>query len=700
MKMKYREKILIITLSSLFVFVGNVFAMMNKYPIIAGQEFNEESNIPQMALYFFMVFVAFGAFLLFARLLFIGLKLTTGGTLQEAKSDIKGPLIGMMILLSVYLIVNTINPDLTEWDGLDKKCAEGFYYKVKKVENGEEFISWECITESKGNLPELDEKLEEKISPCIYKAVIAYPEPDYKGTPKTLFDDPSFDDTGCPVPDIDLIGYKSVKILPKLDGLYIYDKEENQYYVKKELDNLSKLDFNKDSIKKIEVMNRDYSEPILDPGNHNNKIEKDYYYGVSFQSPQFREQCQIFDEDKAYEETETYSVLTVRSRIKENKPDESYIYLYPVTDCGRNYNKDEDTPIKPDPEGGAECGEADGNETDSCPPPGKSCNYGDRENVLDENGVCSWDCVSKDKKETVSCSAPKPSPEEKAKCGEADDKETDKCPPSGELCAFGKEEGLTETTIGCGWSCVSDNGDKRVLCFAPKPSASVDSKDKAECGEATKIVTDKCPPSGKLCSFGVKSKESETSTECEWSCESENGVNEVDCFAPKIPSLPTSELKSYLRGKMGVVSDYLKNVIESISDWAYEAVFADNDPKNNEIITEELTDFDTLKNVCKIKMPEAGTSAKDLEIIINEECGDLFLKDSGGKKYYDIKSIKLDTLGAVVIRGSNDKCLYFSRRQIERSGGCIGDLQGSDIYDSSLKEGAVRPKSIIVIMDE
>ncbi len=104
-----------------------------------------------------------------------------------------------------------------------------------------------------------------------------------------------------------------------------------------------------------------------------------------------------------------------------------------------------------------------------------------------------------------------------------------------------------------------------------------------------------------------------------------------------------------------------------------------------------------MKKVCKIKVPEAGAEVSFVDL--KEACGDVFESGKDGK-IYDIRSIKVDAMASVVIRGSNKKCLYVSRRQIERSGGCIGELRGSDVYDTSLLKEAVRPKSIVIMTDE
>ncbi|MDD4409954.1 MAG: hypothetical protein PHW52_04885, partial [Candidatus Pacebacteria bacterium] len=189
--------------------------------------------------------------------------------------------------------------------------------------------------------------------------------------------------------------------------------------------------------------------------------------------------------------------------------------------------------------------------------------------------------------------------------------------------------------------------------------------------------------------------------------------NHVACGASNKKTFTATPTKDLCKGGNP------KDLVEISDGWSWTCVGGDNETVNCKAFSfsetdkdtgegdpgpnvdpQEMTDLEAVKKVCKIKVPEAGTSASELEVMIKEECGDLFAKKNSKGEFYDVRSIKVDALVSVVIRGSNDKCLYVSRNEIERSGGCIGELRGSDVYDTSVTDNAVRPKSLVIMSSE
>ncbi|MDD4410072.1 MAG: pilin, partial [Candidatus Pacebacteria bacterium] len=329
-----------ISITSSLLFAGNVLAMMNNYPTIAGKTFDDNTTFTGIFIYFFVLFVSIGAVIMVILVLNSGVRMITGGRFPEEKKKFIGSLIGFMVLLSTYLIINTINPEILKVNDPSKICKDGFEFKIEKSEinsKGEEetMTDYICVKTDIPELPKIVGTGESDMTPCTYKAVIGYSEPNYQGAATTLFDDTTPDDAGCNTPSISLAGYKSVRVLPKIPGLYIYDTAGPQTFLQAEVDDISKFGYKKDSISKVEVLNRDYHAPITDPQNENNKIKQDYIYGVAFKSPAYKEKCDVFDATKTYSLEELGSLLQVRSRIKEKTPGESYIYLYPVPNCGK-----------------------------------------------------------------------------------------------------------------------------------------------------------------------------------------------------------------------------------------------------------------------------------------------------------------------------------------------------------------------------
>jgi hypothetical protein len=402
-------------------------ALTFDYPTIAGKTITDQSSFADVSAYLFALFIAVGVLIAFIRVVSIGLgMITAGATLSSAREKIKGSLIGLFILLSTYLIINTLNSKILNIENPDIKCINGFSVKhIVKAKNaaGEDRESEKetCIMADNPQLPEnMIGQGEAEMTPCHYKAIIGYSGPNYTGTPSIIFDDKSPADTGCPVPNVDITGFKSVKMLVKFPGLYFYLTDGSQKF-SNEMDDFAKLGLDEKSIQTIEVLNKDYTNPIEDPLNRNNKITRDHYYGLAFGDPGFKGRCKIFDEEEPFVSEGTVlgddtakgasSIVAIRSRIKEKQPGDSYIYLYPVKDCGKVANTDhksdnqDDPDPDPDPDSSAKCGSAHGQLATSCPPSGQMCSSGTVRNMKDIRTGCGWSCEGADGK-SVMCFAP------------------------------------------------------------------------------------------------------------------------------------------------------------------------------------------------------------------------------------------------------------------------------------------------------
>jgi hypothetical protein len=529
----------IILMGFLFLFTGEVLALYNTYPSIGGKTLSGDASLTSLVIYLFILITAAGAVIMFAMAVKVGLGMMTGGNTAEAKRELRGSLIGFCVLLSVYLIINSINPEILRIVDIEGECVDGFSVKVKTIQKSddgkeEETISDACINSDNPDLPEIiNGETSGKITPGLFKMVVGYSEPNYQGDATILFNGGNSSGGG-----ISLAGFKSVRMLGNLGGVYLYSKENQQLapntspapvFTKSGIEDFSKLGiFN--IIKSLEALSIDYATPIVDPTDKTNTIIRDLYYGIVFTEPGYRGECEIFDKKINFTPA---SVAVVSSRQKKNEGGKNYVYLYPVIDCGKTSNKDEDEETVP-------------------------------ESLLPV-------------------------------CGSADGKYYANKPFSNSLCkapAKVSSEGIWGGGDSpWGWHCVNDTGDFKACATI--------SKSEIQDGE------------------------------------------------------------EYNPG------------------------------------TEESTDLEALKKVCKIEIPKPGTPADELKKIINGECGEIFSKGNG--EFYSVVSFKVDAPAAVVIEGSNGSCIYFDEANIERGGSCVGDIRGSSVFDTSTEKGAVRPEKIAIV---
>ncbi len=90
----------------------------NSYPVFQGVNINKSGNqdLNQIIAWFYYLIVTISGFSAFFRLVWGGSLWLTSGVSdkkREAKEIINSALIGLLLILSSYLILRVINPDLT-----------------------------------------------------------------------------------------------------------------------------------------------------------------------------------------------------------------------------------------------------------------------------------------------------------------------------------------------------------------------------------------------------------------------------------------------------------------------------------------------------------------------------------------------------------------------------------------------------------
>jgi len=104
-------------LFSLFgiLYVSPAFAI--DYPMIAGITIDESTSAATLIVYFFNLAIAVGAFIAGIVLIIAGIDYVSSrgepAKIESAKSKIKNAFLGLIVLLSSFMILNIINPELT-----------------------------------------------------------------------------------------------------------------------------------------------------------------------------------------------------------------------------------------------------------------------------------------------------------------------------------------------------------------------------------------------------------------------------------------------------------------------------------------------------------------------------------------------------------------------------------------------------------
>jgi len=119
--------------------VSNVYALETQYPEIMGKSITEETTPAGYVVYFFYLIIALGSVLVFIVLVLAGVDFMTAGgepaKISEAKKKITSAAIGLLILLSSFLILNSINPELLNIELEQLECPSGIGV-VKKLSLG------------------------------------------------------------------------------------------------------------------------------------------------------------------------------------------------------------------------------------------------------------------------------------------------------------------------------------------------------------------------------------------------------------------------------------------------------------------------------------------------------------------------------------------------------------------------------------
>ena len=196
------------------------------------------------------------------------LYLTSAGNLdqiEQAKRKIVAGLLGLIIILSSYLILFTINPDLVEWGLKTRKPEQGIYLIDKDGERY--FISGTAEKLSYSNIV----KVKFLTPSSSLMAVYLYDEENFKGNEERIIDKGSH--------RIDFVrivhNVKSIYFLESKPGVYLCSAITTEdvcptrpFYISESIDNLAKFNFD-DKTDSIQIRNSSTTE----------------YYAILFEKP-------------------------------------------------------------------------------------------------------------------------------------------------------------------------------------------------------------------------------------------------------------------------------------------------------------------------------------------------------------------------------------------------------------------------------
>jgi len=236
---KYKYILLIFLLLLSF---QSAYAVENNYPEIktpfGTYSINESSTLTDYVSYAFMMIIAMGAVILLVILIWSGVNFIMSGgdpgRISKAREMAINGFMGMIILLSVFLILNSINPGIVNTENPNlSECSEG---GILLTLNDGTNITKKCINSSNGKIEQNIVGAEWFFDIGQVKEVWAFDDYDFVTNPTKIFQDAteeggaSFSNCGPReivkgTPLSNLLGKKSIYIMPRLHGFYFYDQE-------------------------------------------------------------------------------------------------------------------------------------------------------------------------------------------------------------------------------------------------------------------------------------------------------------------------------------------------------------------------------------------------------------------------------------------------------------------------------------------
>ncbi len=346
-----KKKILFLFLLLSLVLVSNVYALEAQYPEILGKTITDETTPAGYVVYFFYLAMSLGSVLVFIILVMAGIDFITAGgepaKISEGRKKIISAIVGLIVLFSSFLILNSINPALLKIE-LEKLECPGGISIVKQKADGKKVD--DCITGSVSNIE--GDVIETKgwvFSGCLVKEVYLCTQPGFKGTCTKVSDPKSQNFTCQPnyqfTNGTSLSGVKSVKFVWRSPGVYLYDN------INFEPNDLSKspkhLGSNIKNMNDVGFDNMAQSYQLIFPETETAEEIPIYYGAVFFDSFNYSGKCslEIMNQKDLGVPTSIgrntlSSAIVFTQKETDTLKDLGDIVLYNNIDCGQSTSEE------------------------------------------------------------------------------------------------------------------------------------------------------------------------------------------------------------------------------------------------------------------------------------------------------------------------------------------------------------------------
>lgn len=313
------NKKLLFLIGIFLIFSGGMTLAIELPAIPGAPTINDQSNINQVAMYFYVFFVIVAVAVAVVKIALSGFNLlmseASPAKFSKTRNEILGILVGIVVLLSPVIIINLVNPEINEPVDLTFPCSELDYCAIRtttEVKDGvtEKKETKEMTVQSEVNFLEGVELTIKKY--LGLQNIIGYTDINYQGSPSLLYANNTSEIKQIDN-EIKIFGPKSFQVITKRPGLFLYELPQYQiatlppFYTKSSINNLKNIGY-ENKIGSINIVNPQENENID-------------YMGVLFEGDSSRMTCKVFYEN--IEDVPAFFQTTINS-LKVFKRDKEY----------------------------------------------------------------------------------------------------------------------------------------------------------------------------------------------------------------------------------------------------------------------------------------------------------------------------------------------------------------------------------------
>lgn len=321
-----------------------------QYPPIGNITINENTTAAQFVVYLFSLAISIGAFVAVIMMIMAGIEwITSTGNpskIESAKGKIANTLFGVAVLIGCYIVLNTINSQLTTVKIDDLYCDHGIVIKVTTPDGKEK---QKCVD---SNVSDIEKEYGGPISSTIawkfpkdyLLKVYTYSEINFKGTITQI----DCNDGSC---SGNIAGAKSIYFVLNIPGIYLYDSTNYQpgakgypFFTSTSISDLATTSTQfENSTESLEIVNYPEKDNI-------------YYFAVVFTDPTYTGRCAFIGENvpnmgsHSDNYTDTIgnntlsSLIVVRTNYDESvvNKERGKVILYSKTNCSESGLKKEE----------------------------------------------------------------------------------------------------------------------------------------------------------------------------------------------------------------------------------------------------------------------------------------------------------------------------------------------------------------------